>query len=84
MKFHFITSILFAVFIGMLAITEEKTARMIYLVPVLVFFYATILLYSLEYDAQGRNLWKKKERKLIDETYTRFFKEKNNSSALKK
>ena len=78
MKFHFITSIIFAVFLGMLTITEEKVSRMFYLVPVLIFFYATIILYSIEYDNQCNQMWKKKEKKLVEQTYLRFFKEKGN------
>jgi archaellum biogenesis protein FlaJ (TadC family) len=79
MKFHFITSIIFAVFLGMLAITEDNLSRMFYLVPVLIFFYATIVLYSVEYDAQGNQMWKKKERKLVEETYLKFFKDRQRS-----
>ena len=49
MKLHFISSVVFAGLVAFLAISEDINTRMILLVPVLVVFYITWVLFGYEY-----------------------------------
>ncbi len=44
-------------------------------VPVFLLFYLTFFLFTLEYDKKMSEAWKKKEKKLIQETYAKYVKE---------
>jgi len=44
-------------------------------VPVFLLFYLTFFLFTLEYDTKMSEAWKKKEKKLIQETYAKYVKE---------
>ncbi len=78
MKFHFVASILFVITLSFLAINKNLNTRMLLLVPVLVLFYATIIFFGLEYEKEKQALWQKRQKKLVEETYERFFKNKKN------
>lgn len=75
MKLHFLTSVIFAIIYGIQVIVNDKFTRMKLIVPVLVLYYATLLLFSVEYDKTRIKQWRKKEKKLIERTYSRFVKE---------
>jgi hypothetical protein len=64
--------VLFAVFLALLALSTDFKQRMLYLIPCLVLFYGTIVLFSLEYDKASIHAWKKKEKSLIEETYSKY------------
>ncbi len=83
MKFHFISSIFFAVCISLLVLNPDPNKRMLYLVPTLILFYATFMLFSLEYDRERMKAWRKKEKSLIEDTYSKFVSEsyKNSKNA---
>jgi len=77
MNLHFISSIVFALLLGLLAINDNLMSRMLLLVPVLSLFYLTMFFFGLEYNKIQEQKWKSKKKKLIEETYLRFFKVKN-------
>lgn len=74
MKFHFLTSIMFAIVYAIQVLVDDKMLRMKLLVPGLVLFYATLILFSVEYDSKGIKEWRRKEKKLIERTFSRFVK----------
>lgn len=82
MKFHFISSIFFAIFISLLAINEDSFYRMLLLIPCLILFYLTLIVFAYEYDKEKNRLWVKKENRLKEEIYltmlNKKIKEKNN------
>jgi membrane protein implicated in regulation of membrane protease activity len=72
MKFHFLSSIAFAVAVALMALAGSLYTRMLLLVPVLLLFYVTWILFAIEYERHKSGLWKKKEKKIIEETYSKF------------
>jgi hypothetical protein len=76
MKFHFITSIVFAVVAMFLAISDNKSERLLLLIPLLVLYYLGFVFFSVEYDKENIQNWRNKERKVIEDTYEKFFQDK--------
>ena len=75
MKLHFISSIIYVIILTLLTINNNLQTRMLLLVIVMIFFYATFILFGYELEKQKRLSWKKKEKKLIEETYSKFVSE---------
>ena len=74
MRYHFITSILFTVMYTIQVIIKDRVKRMNMIVPVLVLFYVTFILFSIEYDKKMITSWKRQEKKIIDRTFSKFIK----------
>lgn len=72
MKLHFTSSIIFVIVLTLLTINNNLNERMLLLVIVMIFFYATFIIFGYELEKQKRLSWKKKEKKLIEETYSKF------------
>ena len=72
MKYHFIMSILFVIVYTVQVITQDLTKRMNMIVPVLVLFYATFILFTMEYDKRMITSWKRQEKKIVKRTFSRF------------
>ncbi len=77
MKFHFITSILFALNLTFLALVENLYKRMLLLIPAFFLFYITFFLFIIEYDKQNTISWKKKEEELIQKFSRKNLKKQN-------
>ena len=43
-------------------------------VPVIVLFITTLILFAIEYDKKRVEMWKRKEKKLIEQVYSKFVK----------
>jgi hypothetical protein len=67
MKLHFISSILFTGCAVYMALAKNENVRLMLLVPVIIFFCVTLLLYAVDYDRAGMKAWKKKEEKIREE-----------------
>lgn len=80
MRMHFLTSIAFVLFLSGAAMHPDLNARMLMMVPSLIMFYATLVLFGMEYEKDRSLFWKKKEKKLVEETYLRFFSEENHKN----
>jgi hypothetical protein len=76
MKLHLITGIVFAGIAVFLAISDSKNERLLLLIPLLVLYYLGFIFFSVEYDKENIQNWKSKEKKVIEDTYERFFQEK--------
>jgi hypothetical protein len=76
MKLHLITSIVFAVVAMFLAISDNKSERLLLLIPLLVLYYLGFVFFSVEYDKMNIQNWKSKEKKVIEDTYEKFFQDK--------
>ena len=74
MRYSFITSILFTLIYSLQIITKEMKIRMNLIVPVMILFFATFLLFAIEYDKKRSLMWKSKEKKLIEKVYGKFVK----------
>ena len=79
MKIHFALTVLFAAFVAVLAMSQDLKTRMLLTVPVMVLYFTAMLTMIVEYDRQEMKNWEIKKRKLIEDTYVRFFKEKKHS-----
>ncbi|NTV23063.1 MAG: hypothetical protein HGA85_01650 [Nanoarchaeota archaeon] len=75
MKYHFITSVLFAVSVSLMTLAQDIRTRMLLLFPVLILFYATFIVFSIEYDRERSANWKQKEKQVIENTYIKFLRE---------
>ena len=53
--------------IAVLALSDEKQVRMLLVVPILVFFESTFLLFQVEYDKRSMVAWKEKEKQIEEE-----------------
>jgi hypothetical protein len=80
MKYHFISSFLFVIALLSLVTSDKLGTRMMLMSAVLVLFYITLMLFSVDYDKESRAQWKNKEKKLIEETYVKFFNKSNKNS----
>ena len=72
MKYHFISSILFAVAVGFLALAEKLQSRIILTVVVIILFYASLILFAMEYEKQRKKAWDKKVKRIEKEAYEKF------------
>jgi len=61
--------------LSLLTINENLNTRMIYLIPVLVLFFTSWVLFTVEYDKQRSVKWKQKEKKIIEKVYSKFVRE---------
>jgi hypothetical protein len=77
MKYHFISSFLFVIALLSLVTSDKLGTRMMLMSAVLVLFYVTLMLFSVDYDKESRTQWKNKEKRLIEETYVKFFNKSN-------
>ncbi len=57
---------------GLQVINDNLNKRMMLMVMSLIFFFSTFILFATEYDKQSEYSWKKKEQKLIENTYLNF------------
>lgn len=53
-------------------IVKERMTRLKLIVPVIILYYTTLMLFALDYDRMHIKQWRKKEKKLVENTYTRF------------
>jgi hypothetical protein len=61
---HFLASLLLVTLLSLMVLSASQSTRMIYLVCVLVLYYATFIVYSYEYDRTMMVKWKSKEDRL--------------------
>ncbi len=59
MKWHFLSSIVFVMVLTVQAISENRNLRIILLVPNLILFYTTLILFGLDYDHKKKEISKK-------------------------
>ncbi|MFH0875008.1 MAG: hypothetical protein V1859_03660 [archaeon] len=80
MKFQFISSIIFALLLVYMATNESFNARIILLIPLLVLFYLSIILFGIEFDRQCSNVIKSKVEHAKKEAYESFVRENHKKS----
>lgn len=73
MRPHFIFSVLFAIALALVAASNDIKKRMLFVIPTLIFFYLALISLGIEFEKDSRKAWQKKEKKLVEETYMRFF-----------
>ena len=64
MYLHFIASILMIILLSLMSLNNSLKTRMIYIVPIIVLYYTTFMLFSFDYDKKMIERWKVKEDKL--------------------
>jgi hypothetical protein len=72
MKLYFLSSIMLAVVYTFQIINKDYNARMRIIVPVLILFLLTFYSFVLEYEKQRRSAWGKKEKRLVDNVYSKY------------
>ncbi len=72
MKAYFASAIGFVILYTFQIMKPSLQSRMILIVPVLLLFYITLFSFMLEYEKKGREMWRKKEKKLIESSYSKF------------
>ena len=72
MKYHLILALTADVLLGLALINDSLQTRALLIVPVLVLFHASIVVFGIEYDSMNMKQWKEKEKRIIDETISRF------------
>lgn len=75
MKLHFISSIVCAALITIMAINPDEFTRYVYLIPILISFFGTIVLFAVEYDRNMVKRYGVMKKTAEDDAYTRFVKE---------
>lgn len=73
MKPHFLSSIIFTVLYTIQTITPSLKTRMNLIAPVMILFFGTFVLFIIDYEKTGRKAWSKKEKKLIESSYEKFY-----------
>jgi Sec-independent protein secretion pathway component TatC len=73
MKNYLVISIAFAALAAVIALSDDRKERLMLLIPLLIIYYLSFVFFSYDYDRQSMLSWKKKEKKVIEDTYTRFF-----------
>jgi hypothetical protein len=73
MKWYFLSSVLMAGIIAMMAVYNNQTVRYILVIPSIVLFYASLILFAVEYDRLMMKQWKKNEEKVKENAYVEFF-----------
>ncbi|PIN79392.1 hypothetical protein COV16_04475 [Candidatus Woesearchaeota archaeon CG10_big_fil_rev_8_21_14_0_10_34_8] len=66
-RLHFIGWVIITILNTLMVLNDERKTRMILLVFVVVLQHATLLLFIVDYEKQGRAQWKKKEDALRKE-----------------
>ncbi len=61
MKLHFLTSVLFAIAITIMAISDKLITRLLLMVASLVLFHATLIIFGIEYDQVQSRILKKSQ-----------------------
>ncbi|MFH1409348.1 MAG: hypothetical protein ABIH34_05550 [Nanoarchaeota archaeon] len=74
-KLYFVTAVLFAIILTVLALQDDLATRMILVVPVLVLFFGTLILFSLGYDQLSSVSFKQRGEKVKEEAYIKFVKD---------
>lgn len=58
--------------VTLMAIAEKTFTRYVLLIPVLICFYVTLILFTIDYDRMMIKQWKIKENKNVDAAYLEF------------
>ena len=64
MKFHFFSSIVMTVLILFMALNNNAGTRTILILPILLFYQLTFILFQLECDVLYKCQWSAKEKKI--------------------
>ena len=56
-----------------MATTDNPSKRYILVVPALVIFYTTFILFAVDYDKTMMKQWREKEIKITEETFLQFY-----------
>lgn len=75
MKLHFISSIICAVLITLMAINHDEFTRYVYLVPILISFFMTTVLFAIEYDKNMVKRFKIMKKTAESDAYAKFVSE---------
>jgi hypothetical protein len=62
-----------AIDIALMAVSTNEKTRYILLIPAMVLFYSTLILFSVEYDSLMMKQWKRSEEKVKKEAYISSF-----------
>ena len=73
MKWYFLSSILTAGVIALMAVYNSQEMRYILVIPAIILFYASFILFAVEYDRMMMRQWKKNEEKVKENAYVEFF-----------
>ena len=72
MKLYFLSGISLTVAYVIQILNKDFNTRVKIIVPVLILFFITFYSFILEYENQRRNAWGKKEKKLVENVYSKF------------
>jgi bacteriorhodopsin len=72
MKLYLITSIIATTFITLMSMQNDENTRYIYLIPCLIFFFAALLMFGVDYDKEMIKRWKNNEKKVYESAYIDF------------
>ncbi|MBT4823913.1 hypothetical protein HN695_00925 [Candidatus Woesearchaeota archaeon] len=72
MKYHLILALTADVLLGLALINDSLHTRALLIVPVLVLFHASIVVFGVEFDNMNMRSWKEKEKRIIEETIAKF------------
>ena len=75
MKFSFFVSIIFAIVVSILALSNDRKTRIMLLILVILLYYTYQILFAMEYDSMRSKEWKKRENKILEEAYLKFYKD---------
>ena len=64
MKFHFISSVVMTIMLGIMAVNDSQSIRMIMILPTLIMYQLTFILFQLECDTLHKIMWSVKEKNL--------------------
>jgi hypothetical protein len=72
-------SILFAILYAFQMLIPSQKTRIFLMVPILILYYATFILFGMEYDKRMIEEWKKKEKKVVEDSYGEFVRRYHNN-----
>ena len=75
MNYHLLFALTADVLLGLALINNNLRTRALLIVPVLILFHASIIVFGLEYESMNKEQWKVKEEKIIKETIAKFKKQ---------
>ncbi len=64
MKFHFISSVVMTFIVGFMALNENLSMRVMLILPVILFYQLTFIMFQVECDVLYKVSWSAKEKKL--------------------
>ena len=64
MKFHFLSSIVMTFLLGFMALNNNISTRTILILPIILFYQLTFILFQLECDTLYKYQWSAKEKKI--------------------